>query len=327
MTLALAPRRLALAAALALVGALAAMASAEPAATACGSATLATVEAVDSTVTNSVYGGELEGGEAIADARHVTSSTALASAVARGDDAAVLAVVKAIVYHPAWHVVRLTVLDTAGAVVATYGGRYVLAPVSGTLERHGQTVGSFLMSVQDDIGFAKLETRFVGDPIALYLGGVNVAQLGGSLPSAPPPGPLLGYRGTSYGVVTENYRAIPLAPLAAVILVAPPSAALAAQPCPSVRTEETARIVARIAARYPHLSATLTAFAETASSYTGATVVVAAGKRTVTGGPGPAPARLPASGPLSAGAHEWWVASFAPARHTRVYVLVTVAAS
>ena len=322
--------RRALAAALSSLGLVAAAPAAHadaPASSPCAATTLATVEAVDSAVANSVYGGELEGGEVIADARHVAGSAALASAVARGDAAAALAAVKAIVYHPFWHIVRLAVLDTSGTVVATYGGRYVLAPVSGQLVWHGKVVGSFLMSVQDDIGFAKLESRFVGDPIGLYLGGSLVAELGGTLPPAPPAATLLELHGERYGVVTESYRAIPLAPLEAVILVRSPPASLAAQSCTAVRATETARVVARIAARYPHLVATLGAFVETASSYTGATVIARVGARTVTGGAGPVPATLPASGPLSDGAQQWWVVSFAPARDTRVYVLVPTPSS
>lgn len=327
MTTANVRRRLVVAATVALLAGFAVRASADTAAAPCASTTLGTVEAVDSAVTNSVYGGELEGGEVIADADHVASSTALAAALARHDDAAALTVVKRIVYHPLWHIVRLTVLDPTGAIVATYGGRYVLAPVSGQLEAHGKVVGSFLMSVQDDIGFAKLESRFVGDPIGLYLDGTLVASLGGTLPSAPPSGPLLALHGTSYGVVTESYKAIPLAPLAAVILVPPPAAALATQSCAAVRAAETARIVERIAARYPHLATTLTAFVETSSAYTGATVVVRAGRRTATGGAGPVPPSLPASGPVSDGTRQWWVASFAPAPRTRVYVLVAAPTS
>ena len=38
-------------------------------------------------------------------------------------------------------------------------GPYVIAPVTGSLRSGGKVIGSFVMSVQDDVGFTKLETR------------------------------------------------------------------------------------------------------------------------------------------------------------------------
>jgi len=44
------------------------------------------------------------------------------------------------------------------------------------------------MSVRDDLGFAKLEYRFVGDPIGIYVNGKLVVERGGSFPNLTPNG-------------------------------------------------------------------------------------------------------------------------------------------
>ena len=88
-----------------------------------------------------------------------------------------------LVYHPIWHIVRLRVLDAAGHVLADIGGPYVIAPVPGVLRPDGRAIGSFVMSVQDDVGFTKLETHAVGDPIGIYYRrAASSPQLGARLP-------------------------------------------------------------------------------------------------------------------------------------------------
>ena len=142
--------------------------------------------AVDAAVANNIYRGERNGGEVVADAGHITASTLLATAVADGDKAAASIAVHALVHHRRWHIVRLRVLDTAGHVVAEDGGPYVIAPVRGSLTLNGRVVGSFLMSVQDDVGFTKLEMHAAGRPIGIYYHGTLVAHLGGRFPRTPP---------------------------------------------------------------------------------------------------------------------------------------------
>ena len=75
----------------------------------------------------------------------------------------------AIVYTPHWHIVRLRVMQGT-RVLADVGGPYVIAPVTGTLEQHGRTLGRYVMSVQDDTGYVKLVSRFIGVPVELYRG-------------------------------------------------------------------------------------------------------------------------------------------------------------
>ena len=89
-----------------------------------------------------------------------------------------------------------------------------------------------------------------------------------------------------------------------------------------MRAEEVGRIVARIASRYHPLASNYGSFTATSSAYTGATVLVRAGRRTIVGGSGPVPATLPSSGPLTVGTQQWWVVSFRASTHAPVYVLV-----
>ena len=213
-------------------------ASAASAATAppapCGAATLQAVEGVAGAVELSIYHGELLGNEVIADIAHVTKSAALVRAVASDNYAAATNAVVGIVYNR-WHIVRLRVLDTAGHVLGDVGGPAVIAPVTGPLELNGRVVGSYVMSVQDDLGFAKLELHSVGDPIAIYFRGKLVTELGAHLPTPPPSGPTLTIGSVTYGVLAETFNAFPTGTLTAVTLVPPPAASLAAQPCIAVR--------------------------------------------------------------------------------------------
>ena len=99
-----------------------------------------------------------------------------------GNRRAILAAVHSIVYTPHWHIVRLRVFK-AGHVIADVGGPYVIAPVTGVLRQHGRTVGRYVMSVQDDLGYIKLVSRFIGVPVDFYRGRSFVM---GTLRPAPP---------------------------------------------------------------------------------------------------------------------------------------------
>ena len=159
-------------------------ASAQPAQ--CGPATVATLATLDAQFATNIYKGELGGSETQVDLGHVTTAPDLLAAVAAGNVKATVDAVKRIVYHPFWHIVRLRVLDASGKLLADFGGPYVIAPVNGVLRSDGKVIGSFVMSVQDDVGFTKLESRAVGDPIAIYVGGDLVAAAGAAFPKPEP---------------------------------------------------------------------------------------------------------------------------------------------
>lgn len=290
--------------------------------TACGASTLATISRVDAMVATNIYSGELGDSEVQADLERVAGAADLLAAVGTNDRAATLQAVKRIVYHPFWHIVRLRVLDAGGRVLADFGGPDVIAPVSGELSLGGVTVGSFVMSVQDDVGFAKLERRFVGDPIAIYVNGRRVVKLGGAFPDLAPSSSSVTLDGAVHSALTETYNAFPTGTLSAVIAVPAPVPALTRLPCAGVAVDEVGRVAERIATLFHPLADNYPGFIGTTYAYTGAIVVVHVGRRAIGGTEGLGPASLPHSGTVSYLGRDWWVFSFAAVRPTTVYLLV-----
>ena len=289
---------------------------------ACGAATLATVASVDATVTTDIYRNELAGTEVSWDLSNITGAADLLRAVAADSRAAALKAVSRIVYHHFWHIVRLRVFDASGHVLADVGGPYVIAPVSGVLRSGGRVVGSFLMSVQDDAGVTKLESRIVGDPIGIYLGGKLVSERDAHFPAAPPSGSALTLGGVGYRAVAETFNAFPTGTLDAVILVAPPVASLAKQSCAVVRADEFGRVAVRLARLASSLPEHYSDYAGTVRNYTGAEVFVRDGATQLATTDGAGPAVLPTSGTVSYQGTSWLVFSFEPRPSTRVYVLI-----
>lgn len=290
--------------------------------TACGAAAPATVAAVDTSVATNIYRAELGGSETQVDLHHVTSAPDLVAAVMSGDPHAAWRAAVRIVYHHFWHIVRLRVISASGAVLADIGGPYVIAPVSGSLTSAGKVVGSFVMSVQDDLGYTILERHAIGDPIAIYLGGRRVVQSGGVFPRSVPGSPTITLAGVRYGASTLTLSAFPSGTLTAVLAVRAPSATLSAQPCSALTVAETGRIAERIGARFHPLAANYPGFVETVHSDTGALVIVRIGVRAIAGSEGPGPVVLPPSGTVSYLGRNWSVFSFAPTPPARIYLLV-----
>jgi hypothetical protein len=299
----------------------AAGAPARAATAACGTGTLAAVASVDATAAEHIYANELAGTEVSFDLAQVTGAADLRSAVAAGNAAATFAAVHRIVFHPAWHIVRLRVLSTTGRLLADIGGRYVIAPVAGVLRWRGRTVGRFVMSVQDDTGETKLETRFIGDAIGIYVGGQLVAERYASLPPAPPAGPALTLARTRYTVVSQTFRSFPTGTLEEVMLVPPPSRSLQRASCDSVRAGEFGRIAARLAALATALRKQYPGYAATVHIYTGAEVFVRDGAEQLASSGGAGPRLLPRAGSVSYQGRRWLVFSFEPRPPARVYVL------
>jgi hypothetical protein len=231
--------------------------------------------------------------------------------------------VKRLVYHPFWHIVRLRVLDASGRLLADFGGPYVIAPVTGVLRAaNGAQIGTFVTSVQDDVGFTKLETRAVGDPIGIYVGGKLVEYLGGIFPKLEPPGADVTVSGVSDSDVVLTLNAFPSGTLDAVIALPAPSAALSGESCTQVDVAEVGHIAQRLALRFHPLVASYANYALVLHDDTGAVVVVRIGQRVIAGSGGPGPETLPAAGMVSYEGRLWSVFSFAPTPPARVYLLI-----
>jgi hypothetical protein len=299
-------------------------ASSAQAGVACAASTSATLAAVAATVANNIDRGELSGSETQVDLGHVTSDPALLAAVAADDIPATVRAVARIVYHHFWHIVRLRVLDTAGNVLADVGGPDVIAPVDGVLRSAaGAQIGTFVMSVQDDIGFAKLERRALGDSIGIYVAGQLVAERGAEFPKLEPAaGTTVTLAGVRYGTETLTYDAFPSGTLDAVIALPAPAAAQTRESCTAVEVGEIGFVAERLALRFHPLASNYSNFAEVVHSETGAIVVVRIGLRVIAGSEGPGPATLPTAGTVSYEGQLWSVFAFAPTPPAKVYLLI-----
>jgi hypothetical protein len=299
-------------------------ASSAQAAVACGASTPSTLAAVAALVANNIDRGERSGSETQVDLSHVTSDSALLAAVAADDVPATVRAVARIVYHHFWHIVRLRVLDTAGNVLADVGGPDVIAPVDGVLRSAaGAQIGTFVMSVQDDVGFAKLDRRALGDSVGIYVGGELVAERGADFPKLEPAvGTTVTLAGVRYGTETLSYNAFPSGTLDAVIALPAPAAAQTRESCTAVEVTEIGFVAERLALRFHPLAASYSNFAEVVHSETGAVVVVRIGLRVIAGSEGPGPAILPPGGTVSYEGQLWSVFAFAPTPPAKVYLLI-----
>jgi hypothetical protein len=299
----------------------------------CGASTQSTVTAAYLASTMEIYGEELDSPEVHDDLAHITAAADLATAVANDDVAATLAATTRIVYHPAWHIVRLRVISSSGQVLADVGGPSILAPVRGSITYHGGVVGSFVMSVQDDLGYEKLVTRFTALPIELYKGGKPL--MGRDLPAAdvPPRDPPNGTRMKVAGkaAISESYNvlAFPTGQTRVLIAVPPATAALAQNSCAVVNgltygviSTDLAKLfkLPQDAQRYVDLNH---AFDNQKLTFVrqGATQVASSDGQL-------GPTAIPTSGTVVYNGESWFVYSFVPTDpHLRVYLLFPLAPS
>lgn len=284
---------------------------------ACGTAGSEATLAVYTAAAMRIYEGENRGTEVSEDAAHVRESAQLLNALASGHGAAVREAVHAIVYTPHWHIVRLRVLRH-GQLLADVGGPYIVAPVSGTLRLRGRTLGSYVMSVQDDVGYVKLVTRFIGAPVDLYRG----APLMGTLQPAPPHAATTSsvqVAGRAYAERTLTLNAFPAGTLQASLFAPQPGPALDGQSCAAVTLAAWGGIVRHIAARFHPLAPHYQDLADVVRAVTGGLVYVREGSRKLVGGA--RPAALPDSGTVSYRGRVWPVYSWSPAPHVRIYFL------
>jgi hypothetical protein len=299
----------------------------------CGPATIPVRDEVAYRTAHAIYQDELASLEVTQDSTRVAQSSDLIRAVADDDAPAALAAVTRLVYTPLWHIVRLRVLTRSGRVLADVGGPDVLAPVSGGLFSGSQLVGSFVLSVQDDVGYQKLVTGIAGVPVELYAQGAPLVGSWVDPPSSPPPsGPLI-IDGRHYHVSAYDLTAFPTGTLRAAVLVRTPPAAAAAQSCPAVALSAVAGIVTRISVQFGPdslnpLPEHTFLYVKTALPFVYGPIFILspdgaelAGTNELPGSTDPAPAALPTSGPTLYNGRNWLVFSFSPDPQLTVYVL------
>jgi hypothetical protein len=294
---------------------------------ACGGQAAETLAAAVGMVATRIYAGELAGSETRSDQRQVESYAPLQSALAAGDREAIKAAVTALVYSHT-HVVRLRV--TRGAsVLADVGGPYILAPVGGTLRVHGRALGHYVLSVQDDLGYIKLVTRFLGVPLVLRVGAHQLpvaGQLAPAPPGIPDHGPV-SYRGGAYRAFSFPARSFPGGPLRISLLVPVPRG-LAAEGCAQIRSAELGHAAELISRRFKLTPASSASYIKLVRTLTDGLLYVRAGARQLAGSTRPGPGRLPSSGTVSYRGRSYLVSSFtAPSSvgRVRIYELTRAA--
>ncbi len=188
----------------------------------CGRTSEDTVFNTLSRVAHLIYQGE-GGPRTLPQVHRVQRNVALLEAVARRDPVATLAAVRSLLHQ---HIVRLRVLGPGGELLADDGGPYVLAPVTAPLRLQGRTIGSIVLSIQDDEGYKRLAGRLAGLDVLMYMNINGQQQLvKNSLGPAPGKVPVAGaysYRGKHFRVLTLHAEAFPSGPLTIRVLVPTP---------------------------------------------------------------------------------------------------------
>jgi hypothetical protein len=296
----------------------------EQPATACGAHAPEVLATAAGTVAERIYASEVESSEVLSDKHQIEGDGPLLSAMASGDSAAIKAAVHTLVYSHT-HIVRLRV-SRGSVLLADDGGPYILAPVSGRLRSHGKEVGHFVFSVQDDLGYVKLETRFVGAPLVLRTDAGNVPVEGLVKPgpdTIPDHGPV-SYGGTNYEAYSFKADAYPSGRLR-ISLLLPLPGGLAAKTCAQIKAAELGLVAQRISRRFTLSQAAYPPYIKLVHTMTHALVYVRAGSRTLAGSSHDTPAKLPDSGSVGFHGVDYESTSFtAPASggSVRVHVLV-----
>lgn len=292
-------------------------------ASACGNAAPEELAQTIGWVARRIYIGEVHSSETIKDRLQVETYPPLLHAVAKGNRAAIKAAVTSLVYSHT-HIVRLRVL-TGKKLLADVGGPYILAPLSGSLRLRGHTIGRYVLSVQDDVGYVKIETHFIGAPLVLRTGPKNVPIEGLVTPGPvkiPEHGPVT-YRHVIYQAYSFQASRFPSGPLWISVLV-PLPAGIATEPCSVVKSSELADVARRISGRLSLSHASFQTYVNLVHTDTNGLMYVRSGSRQLAGSTTSGPAKLPLHGSVRYHGHTYEVFSFpAPASvgRVRIYAL------
>ncbi len=180
----------------------------------CGATAQDTVFNTISRVASLIYDGET-GGRAEVQVKRVQHDPELLGAVARRDASGATRAVARLLNQ---HIVRLRV-STGVGLLADVGGPFVLAPARAPLRAGGRTIGSLVLSIQDDEGYLRLARRLAGLDVLMYMGGRLVKNSLGPAPPTVPRSGLVHYRGRTFRVFTLDARAFPSGVLRIAVLI------------------------------------------------------------------------------------------------------------
>jgi hypothetical protein len=181
----------------------------------CGSSSEETTVNTVSHIARLIYEGEA-GRRTLTQIHRIQSNAPLLQAVAQRDKAATRAAVEKLLHK---HVVRLRVSSARGALLSDVGGPYVLAPVTAPLRLHGRTIGSIVLSIQDDEGYKRLANRLAGLDVLMYMGSRLVKSTIGASPGPIPASGPVSVHGKSYRAYTFTAKAFPSGPLRITVLI------------------------------------------------------------------------------------------------------------
>ena len=291
----------------------------------CGPAAAAELGHSVGEVGTRIYGAELSSSETESDQRQVEGYGPLLSAVASGSTGAIEAAVTSLVYSHT-HIVRLRITK-GSTVLADVGGPYILAPVSGSLRLNGRTIAHYVLSVQDDLGYVKLVTRFLGVPLTMRVGSRQL-PVEGLLPvgaaSIPAEGPLT-YRHVHYEAFSFNARSFPGGPLR-ISLLAPLPPSLSAKSCPEIKSAELGHAAQLISQQFSLSPESFPGYIRLVSTLTHGQLYIRSGSRQLAGSSPTGPRSLPSTGTVTYHRRTYEVYSFtAPTSvgQVRIYQLVS----
>jgi hypothetical protein len=175
----------------------------------CGATQDDTVVGALSHVATLIYAAEV-GRSTLPQIHRVQHNQALLTAVAHDEPEATRLAIDNLLNE---HIVRLRVLGAGGRLLSDVGGPYVLAPVHASLRLNGRTIGSFVLSIQDDMGYRLLAQRLAGFDVVMYRGSQVVMSSFSPPPAHVPTSGPFSYGGATYRAFTFHAEAFPSGPL------------------------------------------------------------------------------------------------------------------
>jgi hypothetical protein len=165
-----------------------------------------------------IYAGEA-GRRTLSQIDRVQHNRALLSAVAHRDPAATKLAIDNLLNQ---HIVRLRVLTAGGQLLSDVGGPFVLAPRRAPLRLNGRTIGSFVLSIQDDLGYRLLAQRLAGLDVVMHRGAQVVMSSFNPAPAHVPANGSFRYKGHTYSAFTFAAEAFPSGALRITVLIPMP---------------------------------------------------------------------------------------------------------